>query len=323
MDESSLFCAYLLDGKGGGKKIPLNEVESWSPEQGLLWMHFDGNKKDTAPWLLEKANLDSIIVDALITEDTRPRFLQMTSEGFLLILKGINVHPKAQPEDMISIRIWLEKTKIISVCRHHMWSVSELEKLISLKAGPKNSASFIVQTAKLLLDRMEPLIDELDSEMDAVELSFQNHNEALFSKISDIRISATTVRRYLLPQKEAIANLQTIDIEWFDKKYKRFIREHLDRTYRFLEDLELVRDRAGIILDEIRNRMQGQMNKSMYIFSLVAVLFLPLTFLTGLFGINVGGIPGSETKLGFALFCLGAVILTALLLYIFRRLRWI
>jgi len=321
MNKNNVLCSYLLDGQGGGKKIPWKEVKDWSPEKGILWLLLDGNTDDTKKWLQKDPTIDPLIVEILITEDGRPRFFEL-GNGMLIILKGMNVNPNADPEDMVSLRIWIEKSRVISVYRHQICSVAELEKKISFGEGPKNTTSFIVQIARLMLDKMEPIMDLLDEKIDEIEKNYSDDSEKLIDAITDIRIKATTIKRYLVPQKEAMMQLQLYQVEWFDKKYKKFIREHIDRTYRFLEDLDLVKERASILLDEMRNKMQGRMTKTMYIFSLVAVLFLPMTFLTGLFGINVGGIPGSNEPLAFTIFCASMVLLVSLTIYVFRKLRW-
>ncbi len=323
MLQSSITCAYILDQNGAGKKITSNEVPDAIAEEKLLWLHFDKCTKENAELLIQFSGIDPIIAQALFSEDTRPRFNPTGNMGALLILKGLNLHPKAQPEDMISIRIWVEKNRVFSVSRYRMAVISEVEKRVELGQGFKTSDEFVAAVSLLLLDRIEPLIDEVDSTMDAIEQNFQDYDENLFSSISDIRVSTTTIKRYLSPQKEALGQFVGWQAEWLSKKQKKLIKEQLERISRFIEDLELVRERAGIEMDEIRNRMQRQMNKSMYIFSLVAVLFLPLTFLTGLFGINVGGIPGSQTPWGFAIFCLLLGAFTTSLLYIFRKLHWL
>ncbi|MBT3807109.1 MAG: hypothetical protein HOG03_21300 [Desulfobacula sp.] len=72
-----------------------------------------------------------------------------------------------------------------------------------------------------------------------------------------------------------------------------------ERTARFVQDIESARDRALISQEEIKSRTSNQMNKAIYILSIITAIFLPLSLLTGLLGINVGGIPGAENKWAF------------------------
>ena len=83
-----------------------------------------------------------------------------------------------------------------------------------------------------------------------------------------------------------------------------------------------MRERAQIVKDELSNALSDEMNRNLYQLSLITAIFLPLGFLTGLLGINVGGIPGAETPTAFWIFCGLLSLLVGMQLAMFRRLRW-
>lgn len=92
---------------------------------------------------------------------------------------------------------------------------------------------------------------------------------------------------------------------------------------RYLEDLDAARDRALVVLDELSNKMAESMNRTMYSLSIVAAVFLPLGFLTGLLGINIGGMPGVDSDAAFWSFVVILVVLTSIQIYVFRKLKWL
>ncbi len=100
------------------------------------------------------------------------------------------------------------------------------------------------------------------------------------------------------------------------------MQESYDRLLRYIEDLDMARERAQIVKDELTNSLAEHMNRIMYLLSVTAAIFLPLGFLTGLLGVNVGGIPGSENTDAFWIFCAILIGLTILQSLIFRVLRW-
>ena len=77
-----------------------------------------------------------------------------------------------------------------------------------------------------------------------------------------------------------------------------------------------------MISDEVRNILTERLNKNMYALSVVAEIFLPLGFLTGLLGINIGGIPGAENPQAFVVFCGMLALVVCLQIVIFRKMRW-
>ena len=131
------------------------------------------------------------------------------------------------------------------------------------------------------------------------------------------------LRRYLAPQREALMKLQTEKITWLSDNDRLHLRETTDRLIRYTEDLDSVKDRAAVTQEELVNRLSEQMNARMYVLSLVAAVFLPLGFLTGLLGINVGGIPGSENQSAFLVFMIILAIVVVLQMVIFKRKKWL
>jgi zinc transporter len=101
------------------------------------------------------------------------------------------------------------------------------------------------------------------------------------------------------------------------------IRETADELIRHIEDLDAVRERAALAHEELVNHLSEQLNRRMFLLSVVTVVFLPLGFLTGLFGINVGGIPGAQSSWGFAGFCIGVGAVGAGIVLLFKRNRWL
>ena len=134
--------------------------------------------------------------------------------------------------------------------------------------------------------------------------------------------AAIKLRRYLAPQYEALALLQTEQADWITNVQRTRIGEVKNRVARYLEDLEAERERAGVVHDQILKRLAEQTNSNMYVLSLVAAIFLPLNLLTGLFGLSVGGVPGVGEPWGFGMVVGGVLAVLAIQTLIFFRLRW-
>ena len=92
---------------------------------------------------------------------------------------------------------------------------------------------------------------------------------------------------------------------------------------RYLEELELTRERVGLVLEAEDRRLSVRMNRTMYRFGIITGIFLPMSFLAGLLGINVGGIPFSDSPYGFLIACLMMVSVALGQWWLFRRLRWV
>ena len=129
--------------------------------------------------------------------------------------------------------------------------------------------------------------------------------------------------RYIAPQRDVLFRLVQERVTLINDVDRAHLREIAERTARFVEDIDSARDRASITQEELNNKLSEQMNKAIYTLSIVAAIFLPLGLLTGLLGINVGGIPGAENRWAFALVLLILIAIAIGLLVWFKKIKWI
>lgn len=286
-------------------------------------MHLDINEASSKKWAdAELAFLDPLTLDALFAEETRPRILEFDT-GTLLILRGVNLNADAEPEDMVSIRLWIDSSRIISVRKRRLKAVTDLRERIEAGVGPHNAGDFITQLTSRLFERMEPVFTELDELLDDAEERVMEAADTKYrSQITDIRKQAIVFRRYIAPQRDVIAALRVSDMPWLSELHKRRLQESLDRVIRYIEDIDTIRERAQIVKDELTNALSDKMNKNLYLLSVIAAVFLPLGFLTGLLGINVGGVPGVDDPSAFWVFSGFLSVVVALQILLFKRWKW-
>ncbi len=286
-------------------------------------MHLDINDASSKKWAdAELTFLDPLTLDALFAEETRPRILEFDT-GTLLILRGVNLNADAEPEDMVSIRLWIDSSKIISVRKRRLKAVTDLRERIEAGVGPHNAGDFITQLTSRLFERMEPVFTELDELLDDAEERVMEAADTKYrSQITDIRKQAIVFRRYIAPQRDVIAALRVSDMPWLSELHKRRLQESLDRVIRYIEDIDSIRERAQIVKDELTNALSDKMNKNLYLLSVIAAVFLPLGFLTGLLGINVGGVPGVDDPSAFWVFSGFLSVVVALQILLFKRWKW-
>ena len=322
VNHDGLIAAYILDGNGGGQRVGWKKIQDWKPAAGLLWVHLDFTAPEAQRWIKEKSQLEEVVGDALLADESRPRITTL-DDGVLLALRGVNLNPGADPEDMVSLRIWAEKDRVITTRRRKLLSVADICNAIEKGKGPRTSGEFLEDITDRLMSRMGGVIGELEdqvAELEEAVLTKESHE--LRPKLASIRRDAIYLRRYMAPQREAIARLQTEKISWLTDDDRVSLREVYDRLTRYLEDLDAARERAAVTQEELVSRLSEQMDNRMYVLSVVAAIFLPLGFLTGLLGINVGGIPGAEFKAAFAIFCLLLVGLVIAEIVIFKKKKW-
>jgi len=320
---SAFVCAYLLDGNGAGRRVEPVDIESWQPGQGLLWAHIDIHRPASRQWLQSRKDIDDHIEQALLADETRPRAIE-SERGMLLVLRGVNTNPGADPDDMVAIRLWLEKGRIISSRRRKLLSIMDIRGAIEAGNGPRTTGAFVVSLVERLAERIGQAVDNIEEAVEQSETQSGTGDPAeLRSRVGSLRRQTAAIRRYLAPQRDALDRLYRHPGALFSEHEATELREQADRITRYLEDLDLIRERAIVLQEELMNRIAHEQNSRMYLLSVVAAVFLPLTFVTGLLGMNVAGLPGTATPAAFSIAVILMAVLGVGLAIFFRWMRWI
>lgn len=303
------------------KSEPIKSLASFDKTKPH-WLHFDYTQSAAQEWLTNESQLNPIVVNALLHEEARPRATAL-NDGVLLSLRGVNLAPNSDPEDMVSIRIWFTKNNIVSTRRRTLLSTKDIASDFDEHNGPKTPAEFVVLITERLISRMSNTIYEIEEKVAEIEENILTTSSySLRNELSDLRRQIISLRRYLSPQREAMLQLMNDKLALFTNDQKIQLRETTDHLIHYIEDLDSVKDRAVVCQEELNNSLNEQMNNRMFVLSIVAAVFLPLGFLTGLLGINVGGIPGAENEHAFMIFILILIVVVIAQVFVFKKKRW-
>jgi zinc transporter len=99
--------------------------------------------------------------------------------------------------------------------------------------------------------------------------------------------------------RQALLRLVNQFPQWGDEPDRAELRRELEQLDALLQDLELVQERARLVQEELTSRLNERINRNLYFLSIVTTVFLPITLITGIFGMNVGGLPWTQGNQGF------------------------
>lgn len=310
--------ALLLDGKGGARELSDAEVDNWAPDQGLLWLDIDQNNKGGQNWLAQHPR-DAV----LLAGETRPRSLA-DEQGLAVVLRGINMNPGAVPDDMVAIRMAFDHNRVVTARRRKVLSIIDMRDELLAGKGPKTAGQFLVMLNQHLSGRIESAIENIEEMIESLDTRVSSGSaDNVRVDLGVVRRQAAAIRRHLAPQREALDRISRahggvlLETEVFD------LRQEADHLTRQIEDLDLARENALVTQEELMNRVAMEQNSRMYVLSIVAAIFLPLTFVTGMLGMNVAGLPGTEDPNGFVYSSIIMVACLAALIGYFRWRRWL
>ncbi|MGB3624473.1 MAG: CorA family divalent cation transporter, partial [Henriciella sp.] len=171
--------------------------------------------------------------------------------------------------------------------------------------------------------KMNLSILDMNGRIDEMENDEKSDIDELLSEIADIRRNCLALKRYMSPQRDALLSMQRTPTSWLTEQNLTDLHETGERLQRYLDDLDVSKESALVLQDDLNNRAAAKMNQTMYMLSIVAAVFLPLGFVTGLLGINVGGMPGVESGYAFWITVGMLIGLMGVQFWIFRKLKWL
>jgi zinc transporter len=267
-------------------------------------VHLDADDPGAADWIAANlAYLPEPVRGALVAEGTRPR-ATVVGEGVLFNFRGVNLNPGAEPEDMISLRLYADRSRIVTLSRRPLVTVEEVAARFAAGRGPDDAGALVCDLVEGMTARTAEVITEMDLQVDLLEESaLRGSGEDIRAEVTDLRAAVVDFRRYMVPQKAALGDLLATALPMIEEEDRVRLVEAREALTRVVEEIESQRERLIVVKDELASQYSDRLNRNLYILSVVSAVFLPLGFLTGLMGINLAGMPGASWPPAFWVFC--------------------
>lgn len=314
--------ARLVGGGSPDMLVPIDaETAARHDGPGFIWIHAEGGDLEGLAALKRFDRLPDIAASALVAEETRPR-CDRVGNGAIINLRG-DAAGDAGSDRLVSIRFWVDGRRVYSVTRRPLAAMPSVEALAA--AGKiADPGDLIAAFARSISADLDPEVAALGDRLDDCETALEpRHIYRLRSEIAALRSEAIGLRRFIAPDRDALLTLAGLDMAWLGEDDRLHIREAADRFARMAEELEAVRERAALLHEQLTDLRAEQLDGRALVIAIVALIFLPLTFVTGLFGMNVDGIPFAHAPGAFWTIT-GLSIAAALgLAYWFARIHWL
>lgn len=323
--EGELIFGRVLDGRGGGRPIGWDEARIWQPAQPgeVLWLYLRRYEPGIAGWLAEGLGISEPTVELLTSDITRPRAFRENG-NLVATLRGINFNPGAEPEDMVSMQLWSDGARVLTLRRRASQTPRDVLAEIDAGEGPTDAGALVTSLIRHMIERMNEAIVDMNETIDRLEeLDLDTDADVMLAEIATLRRNCLTLKRHMAPQHDALEGIVQDAPDWFEQHDRRAIAEAIDRLRRYIDDVAISQESALVLQDDIRARAAAHSQKTSYLLSVVASVFMPLTFLTGLLGSNVAGIPGADRDYAFwvVVALCGAIFVFQLML--FRKWKWL
>ena len=249
-------------------------------------------------------------------------------DGYLyIVLHGIDLAPGKGGFSTHDVDFFLGPSYLVTVHDGRSRSIEEIREhcprnIKILADGPVPLLHRIVDS---MVDHYRPEVEKLEERLDAVEEAvFSNPTPALVKQILDQKRDVSSLRRVTSPQRDVIARLARREFVDISTEMAFRFRDVYDHLVRVADDAMMFQDRITGILDAHLSNVSNRLNEVMKVLTVVATIFMPLTLLTGLYGMNVDlpKLPGGGPAQFWWLFG-GMIAVVVVMLALFRRKHWV
>jgi magnesium transporter len=312
-----------------GLTTPAERIDpAWfAPDSKVLfWVDLANPTPDEGRVLSDVFHFHDLAVEDALSATHHPK-VESYGEYLYLIVHRIDFEARKHRFLTHDVDFFLGYRYLVTVHTGESRSIDRVRQVcaqnaLALGEGP---AALMHRIIDVMVDSYRPEIDELSERLDAIEKDvFERTSPSLARKILDFKRDVASLRRVVQPERDVVGRLARREFPFINEPISYRFRDVYDHLVRLADESIFFQDRITSLLDAHLSTVSNQLNTVMKVLTVIATVFMPLTFITGLYGMNVDlphfGLGG--TQVFWLLMTLMSAVVAAMLLY-FRKRKWI
>lgn len=323
---------YYAPRKPIRNNIPTQEFSKLIRDRsGLLWIDFGDEPAETARPILEGFGFHPLAIDDCLEETHAPK-LDDWGDYLYLVLNYMHLAGNGTEweTEIDELDIFLGPNYVIT---HHDNPVSAIDETLAacdrdIRNVQEGADHLLYKIIDNLVAEYMPVVEKIDEAIDRIEGEvFDTPRPGTLERLFTVKRVLLSMRRILLPQREVLNKLARDDYKVIDRRDRIFFRDIYDHLVRLHDLNESLRDLVSGALDSYLSVTNNRLNDVMKTLTIITTLFMPITFVTGFFGMNffepVAGLIGWTARDVF-IFTLGLMLLVPVIMYTWMRRRtWV
>jgi magnesium transporter len=286
----------------------------------LVWVDAEAEPRETLEALADRFALHPVTLDDFIGRDQRPKVEEFEQYVFLVVhaLRAI----RGDELDTDELHLALRQHALLTVHARPIDHVSRVfDRCLKDPRILQNGPSFLVYLlSDALVDGFFPILDTLGDEIDALEDAvIQNPGRTQMRQVFEVKRVLVQLRKVVSPQREVYNALSRRDYPYIESRTAVYFRDVHDHLVRAFEMIDSYRDLVGNTLDAYLAAISNRLGQVMKQLTVIATIFMPLSFLTGFFGMNFTSIPFDRRQLFLAALLVMIALPVCMLLFFLRR----
>lgn len=288
------------------------------PDNGFYWI--DAAVDDLAELQPLFGLHDLAVEDCLSEEEQRPK-LEIYENQYFLVINSI----RFDDEEIFlrALNIFLGRHYLITVTRTKINELRSIKPVL-LEHEVNRADRFLYHLVDLVVDNYFVVADRIENRIETLEEDILMHTKkAHLTEIIGLRSEILWLKKVLGPQRDVIATLNKKDLRLIDDQLQKYFGDIHENAVKITETFETYRDLMGNLREAYQSSLANRANEIMRVFTALTTIFMPLTFITGIYGMNFDYIPGLHVKYGSIVLLVIMAGLGIGMFYIFRKKDWL
>lgn len=291
-----------------------------------VWVDFNNPTEEEAKLLGDVFRFHELAIEDAISEIHHPK-VESYGDYLYVVLHGIDFRAREHLFRTQDVDFFLGPRYLVTVHPGISRSIGKVNELCLrnsrlLGEGP---AALMHRIIDVMVDNYRPEVDKLEDRLDQLEKDvFAGTRPNLARRILDFKRDVASLRRVVQPQRDVVGRLARREFPFITETLAYRYRDVFDHLVRLSDEATFLQDRITSLLDAYLSAVSNQLNSVMKVLTVIATVFMPLTFITGLYGMNVT-LPhfGLGDDSFFWVLVLAMLAISAAMLALFRRRGWL
>jgi zinc transporter len=324
-DEHGLICGFrFVPDEPAQPIISISETEPLlgAAQRGFVWLHFNLSHAGSEPWLQRHANLSENFFEALSTGSRSTR-IERDGAALFAVVNDVAFEFSLEVGDVATLWLSVGEHAVISARRHPLRAIDRLRMAVKRGITLGSSIALLDHLLREQADELQRIVRKATERVDDIEdevLAGKHQRHA--AELARLRRLMVRLQRLLALEPSALARVLVNPPPWIAADDVQQLRQANEEFALVLRDIATLQERIKLMQDEAAARVAEENNRSLFLLTMVTVMALPINLVSGLFGMNVGGIPLAEHHTGWWIMVGLIGTLTAVIaVFALRRLR--
>lgn len=315
----SKFKEYKIDKISDLKKLDDKSTIRWISVRGL-------NDPKKIKEFGKKFDLHNLILEDIMDTKHRPK-IEISDKHIFLILKSLGSNCAIQNYTIDQISLIIKDNLVISFQENNCDFIRTITERLKEKRGliRQEKNDYLAYTIiDLVIDSYFCLIEQIENKVEQLELDVLNNPQPkTIQKINGLKKEIVTINKMIWPLKDIINNLIKLDSKFVLDSTKKYLSDVYDHNVYLIDSIDTFKGIAKGLADMYFSSLNNKMNEIIKVFTIMTSIFIPLTFITGIYGMNFRHMPELSSEYGYYAALITMLIMAFVMIIFFRRKKWL